>query len=109
MTTDAADFLAIDALLSDEERLLRDTVRQFVQDRVLPDVAGKLTRRLDVSLGFSRVIARDIGNSIDQPLPVPMAMTAVPPTSTPSESHSDQLGSPCASSLAKTSRWVTSV
>src|SRR6185503_12500803 len=39
MTTDAADFLAIDALLSDEERLLRDTVRQFVQDRVLPDVA----------------------------------------------------------------------
>ncbi|MEZ5144926.1 MAG: acyl-CoA dehydrogenase family protein [Acidimicrobiales bacterium] len=33
------DFLEIDALLSDEERLLRDTVRQFVADRILPDVA----------------------------------------------------------------------
>ena len=33
------DFLAIDSLLSDEERLVRDTVRQFVSDRVLPEVA----------------------------------------------------------------------
>lgn len=33
------DFLAIDALLDSEERLLRDTVRSFVADRVLPDVA----------------------------------------------------------------------
>ena len=32
------DVLAIDSLLSDEERLLRDTVRQFVTDRILPDV-----------------------------------------------------------------------
>jgi glutaryl-CoA dehydrogenase len=39
MTADAVDFLDIDALLSDEERLLRDTVRQFVQDRIVPDVA----------------------------------------------------------------------
>lgn len=37
---DARDFLAIDSLLSDEERLLRDTVRQFVADRILPEVAG---------------------------------------------------------------------
>jgi glutaryl-CoA dehydrogenase len=36
---DPKDFLAIDALLSDEERLIRDTVRQFVGDRVLPDIA----------------------------------------------------------------------
>src|ERR671931_217046 len=36
---DPSDFLALDALLSDEERVLRDTVRQFVQDRVLPDIA----------------------------------------------------------------------
>jgi glutaryl-CoA dehydrogenase len=35
---DAYDFLDIDAQLDDEERLLRDTVRQFVTDRVLPDV-----------------------------------------------------------------------
>lgn len=30
--------LATDALLSDEERLLRDTVRQFVGDRIVPEV-----------------------------------------------------------------------
>ncbi len=33
------DFLDIDSLLSDEETLLRDTVRSFVADKVLPDVA----------------------------------------------------------------------
>ncbi len=32
------DFLGIDQLLSDEERDIRDTVRAFVADRVLPDV-----------------------------------------------------------------------
>jgi glutaryl-CoA dehydrogenase len=36
---DPHDFLQIDLLLSDEERLLRDTVRRFVSDRVLPDIA----------------------------------------------------------------------
>jgi len=35
---DPLDFLQIDALLSDEERLLRDTVRRFVADRVLPEI-----------------------------------------------------------------------
>ncbi len=38
-TTDPNDFLGIDALLDPEEKLLRDTVRQFVADRILPDVA----------------------------------------------------------------------
>ncbi len=33
------DFLEIDAMLDDEERLIRDTVRSFVTNRVLPDVA----------------------------------------------------------------------
>ncbi len=33
------DFLEVDAILDDEERLIRDTVRAFVADRVLPDVA----------------------------------------------------------------------
>ena len=41
-TTDAAldplDFLAVDTLLEDEERAIRDTVRQFVQERVVPNV-----------------------------------------------------------------------
>jgi glutaryl-CoA dehydrogenase len=36
---DPRDFLGLAALLSDEEILLRDTVRQFVADRILPDVA----------------------------------------------------------------------
>jgi len=35
---DPLDFLAIDALLDDEERAIRDTVRQFVRDNVLDDV-----------------------------------------------------------------------
>jgi len=35
---DPQDFLAVDALLTPEERLIRDTVREFVASRVLPDV-----------------------------------------------------------------------
>ena len=36
---DAVDFLEVEALLTGEERLLRDTVRQFTDDRVLPFVS----------------------------------------------------------------------
>jgi glutaryl-CoA dehydrogenase len=36
---DPLDFLDVDGLLTDEERLLRDTVRDFVADRILPDVS----------------------------------------------------------------------
>lgn len=32
------DFLSLDSLLSDEERLVRDTVRAFVRERVIPEV-----------------------------------------------------------------------
>jgi glutaryl-CoA dehydrogenase len=35
---DAVDFLGIDALLSDEERMVQVTVRQFVEERILPDI-----------------------------------------------------------------------
>jgi glutaryl-CoA dehydrogenase len=35
---DPLDFLALDTLLDDEERAIRDTVRQFVRERVLPEV-----------------------------------------------------------------------
>ncbi|MEP6813362.1 MAG: acyl-CoA dehydrogenase family protein [Actinomycetota bacterium] len=35
---DPSDFLAIDALLDDEEKAIRDTVRQFVRDRIVPEV-----------------------------------------------------------------------
>ncbi|MDX6469291.1 MAG: glutaryl-CoA dehydrogenase [Gaiellaceae bacterium] len=37
-TLDPRDFLAIDALLDDEERAIRDTVRAFVRKRIVPDV-----------------------------------------------------------------------
>src|SRR4051794_36292185 len=33
------ELLAIDTLLSDEEKLLRETVRRFVDDRVRPEIA----------------------------------------------------------------------
>ena len=35
---DPRDFLAFDALLDDEERAIRDTVRDFVRKRILPDI-----------------------------------------------------------------------
>jgi glutaryl-CoA dehydrogenase len=39
MTIDIRDFYALDSTLSDEERLLRDTVARFVDDKWLPVVA----------------------------------------------------------------------
>jgi glutaryl-CoA dehydrogenase len=50
------DFLSIDAVLSDEERDIRDAVRAFVRSRVLPDVAdwfeeGRLPREIVAELG----------------------------------------------------------
>ena len=50
------DFLAIDALLDDEERAIRDTVRAFVRQQVLPEVGdwfeqGILPRELIAELG----------------------------------------------------------
>jgi len=41
---DPLDFLAIDALLDDEERAIRDTVRQFVRERVVPEVGDWFER-----------------------------------------------------------------
>jgi glutaryl-CoA dehydrogenase len=35
---DPLDFLAIDSLLDEEERAIRDTVRQFVREQVIPEV-----------------------------------------------------------------------
>ncbi|HKS46200.1 MAG TPA: acyl-CoA dehydrogenase family protein [Amycolatopsis sp.] len=52
----AHDFLSVDAVLSDEERDIRDTVRAFVRDRVVPEVGdwfeeGRLPRELVRELG----------------------------------------------------------
>jgi glutaryl-CoA dehydrogenase len=53
---DAVDFLDVSSLLTDEERMIRDTVRGYVRDRVLPNVAewfeeGTLPRELGKQLG----------------------------------------------------------
>ena len=53
---DPLDFLALDALLDDEEKAIRDTVRQFVREQVTPYVGewfeqGILPRELIAELG----------------------------------------------------------
>jgi glutaryl-CoA dehydrogenase len=53
---DPVDFIDVAGLFSDEERLVRDTVRAYVRERVLPHVAqwfeeGTLPRELGVELG----------------------------------------------------------
>ncbi|MBV8116330.1 MAG: acyl-CoA dehydrogenase family protein, partial [Candidatus Eremiobacteraeota bacterium] len=53
---DAVDFVDVASLFSNEERLIRDTVRDFVRGRVLPNVAqwfeeGTLPRELGRELG----------------------------------------------------------
>jgi glutaryl-CoA dehydrogenase len=40
----ASDVLGIDALLSDDERAVRDQVREFVDERIRPDIAGWFDR-----------------------------------------------------------------
>jgi len=53
---DPRDVLALDALLSPEELLLRDTVRQLVQDKVLPEVGEWFDRGV-----FPREMAKEFG------------------------------------------------
>jgi glutaryl-CoA dehydrogenase len=55
------DFLGIDRMLSDEERDIRDTVRAFVRDRVVPHVGGwfeegRIPRELATELGKLNVL-----------------------------------------------------
>ena len=51
-----ADLLNLDALLSDEERMVRDTVRAFVRERVLPAIAEWFEKGI-----FPREIAQELG------------------------------------------------
>jgi glutaryl-CoA dehydrogenase len=53
---DASDYLDLDALLSDEERLIRDTVRGFVGGRVMPGIEDWFDRG-----EFPREMARELG------------------------------------------------
>jgi glutaryl-CoA dehydrogenase len=55
MTTDL-DFLDLDRLLSEEERLIRDTTRGLVTDKVLPEIAGWFERG-----HFPRELAKELG------------------------------------------------
>jgi glutaryl-CoA dehydrogenase len=55
------DFLNVDSLLSDEERLIRDTVRQFVAREVVPNVGewfeeARIPRELANELGSLNVL-----------------------------------------------------
>jgi glutaryl-CoA dehydrogenase len=50
------DFLQIDSLLTDEERLIRDTVRVFVGDKILPEVADWFEAGT-----FPKDLAREMG------------------------------------------------
>jgi glutaryl-CoA dehydrogenase len=50
------DVLGIDSLLSDEERMLRDTVRQFTNEQIMPGIekwfeAGEFPREMATDLG----------------------------------------------------------
>jgi len=56
-TPSALDFLAIDRLLSEEERLIRDTTRSFVTDKVLPEIAGWFERG-----EFPLELAKELGS-----------------------------------------------
>ena len=50
------DFLDLDALLTDEERMVRDTVREFVVDKVLPGIGDWFERG-----EFPRDVAAELG------------------------------------------------
>jgi glutaryl-CoA dehydrogenase len=50
------DFLGIDALLSEDERLIRDTVRAFVRERVLPHIGQWFEEHT-----FPKSMAKELG------------------------------------------------
>jgi glutaryl-CoA dehydrogenase len=53
---DPRDFLAIDALLDDEERAIRDTVRRWVRERILPEVGAWFEQGI-----LPRELAQEVG------------------------------------------------
>jgi glutaryl-CoA dehydrogenase len=53
---DPRDFLSITDLLSSEEKLVRDTVRQFVGERILPDVGEWFEQGI-----FPKELAKEMG------------------------------------------------
>jgi len=55
-TTDPLDFLALDALLSDEEKAIRDTVRAWVRERILPEIGAWFEQGI-----LPRELAQEVG------------------------------------------------
>jgi glutaryl-CoA dehydrogenase len=55
-SVDPRDVLGTDGLLTDEERLLRDTVRKFVADRILPEVGEWFDQGI-----FPKEMAKEFG------------------------------------------------
>jgi glutaryl-CoA dehydrogenase len=51
------DYLAIDRMLSDEERDIRDTIRAFVRERVLPEI-GDWFERATIPLELARELGK---------------------------------------------------
>ena len=41
---DPLDFLSVDALLDEEEKAIRDTVRRFVREQIVPEVGDWFER-----------------------------------------------------------------
>src|SRR5882724_10322149 len=65
------DFIAFDTLLSDDERLVRDTARKFIEDNLIPIIeecnrAGRFPRELVkpmADLGFFGLTEPDFGSN----------------------------------------------
>jgi glutaryl-CoA dehydrogenase len=62
----ATDYFAISELLTDDERIVRDTVRRFVDEEVMPAIgrhfrAGTFPKELPVKLGALGAL----GSSLD--------------------------------------------
>ena len=55
---DPLDFLSIDSLLDDEERAIRDTVRQFVREQIVPEVGDWFERGHPAARGDRRARRR---------------------------------------------------
>jgi glutaryl-CoA dehydrogenase len=54
---DSRDFLALDTLIDDEERAIQQTVRRYVEERVLPNIADWYDEGV-----FSPDLAKEMGN-----------------------------------------------
>jgi hypothetical protein len=68
---DPLDLLGTDTLLNDEERLLRDTVRKFVADKVLPDVgewfdAGTFPKEMAKEFGALGVLGMHLDGASEE-------------------------------------------